>query len=102
MVTDRLYQVVIDTNRNIVARKCSFATRTIAALPREKGTPLDLCRERNSYGIALFEECTMQTFKRFFTNPAIIATDVNPVIPFFQLDIFAFLLFNMRKFHIGI
>src|SRR5260370_1996560 len=94
MFTDRLYQVVIDTNRNIVARKCSFATRTIAALPREKGTPLDLCRERNSYRIALFEECTMQTFKRFFTNPPIIPPHLNQAIPFYLFDIFSLPLLN--------
>ena len=44
----------------------------------------------------------MQTLERFFTNPAISATDVNQVIAFRQLDIFAFLIFNQRKFQIGI
>src|SRR5260370_2225706 len=102
MPANRLHKVVIDANRNIVTRKRSFAARAKTALPCKKDISFDLSRKSSSNGIALLEERSLHTLERFFSNTAICATNIDQVIALCELNLFAFLIFNLREFQVGI
>ena len=102
MLANRLNKVVIHAERNIVTRQRPLAARAKTALPCKKDISFDLSRKRSSNGITLLEERSMHTLERFFSNPSICTTNIDQVIAFRELNLFAFLILHLRKFQIRI
>src|SRR5713101_3206045 len=102
MLTDRLNQVVIDADRDIVLRKRPFAARSISTLPRVKDIPLHLGSEYRCNRVALLEERRVHTLKSFFTHAAIGAARIEQVVAFRQENLFALLIVNQRKLQVGV
>ncbi len=89
MLTDRLNQVIIDADRNIVACQGTFTAGCIIALSRVEDIRLYLCRKGGTNGIALFQEGFVQAIESLFTHATIRATHKNQVIAFGQFNLFA-------------
>ena len=97
VLTYRLDQIVIYTDRDIVTSEGVLPARTIVVLGRVKDVRLHLRCQRRCNGIALLQERAMQSLEGIFAHPAIRTANEELVIPFSQFYLFARLIFDGRK-----
>src|SRR5258706_9968010 len=102
MLTDRLYQVVVDADRYIVTCEGSLKRSSIVTLPGIKGIIFYLGRERGSNSITLLEEGAVQSLKSLFPHPPVCAANEDQVVSFCQFDLFARFIRDGRELQVSI
>ena len=102
MLAHCLHQHIIDADRNVIACEGILQARSIITLPGIKDIGSHLRCQSRSNGIALFQECAMQAFKRIFAHSAVRTTNENQVVAFCQFYLFTCLIFNNRKLQVRI